>query len=314
MLKRVFCLMGPTASGKTARACELVSRFPMEIVSIDSTMIYREMNIGSAKPDAATLARAPHHLIDILNPPEVYSAAQCCEDVAIICQAIFDRGHIPLLVGGTMMYFNALQNGLAPLPPADEQIRAALLQQASSKGWDYMHGLLAEVDAVSAARIHPHDTQRIQRALEVYTLTKKPLSTLWQEANSQAAFRFINLVLMPADRAVLHVHIAERFKHMLAHGLIAEVEELINKWSLTDANPSMKSVGYRQVAAYLQGAYDDDTLCEKGIAATRQLAKRQLTWLRQWPDKIELIAENPSIDSEMMAIVQQILDNPIKNE
>lgn len=308
MLKRVFCLMGPTASGKTARACELVSRFPMEIVSIDSTMIYREMNIGSAKPDVTTLARAPHHLIDILDPPEVYSAAQCCEDVAAICQAIFSRGHIPLLVGGTMMYFNALQNGLAPLPPADEPIRAALLQQAEVEGWNYMHGLLAEVDAVSAARIHPHDTQRIQRALEVYTLTKKPLSTLWQEANSEVAFRFVNLVIMPADRAILHANIAERFKHMLAHGLITEVEELINKWSLTDANPSMKSVGYRQVAAYLQRTYDYDTLCEKGIAATRQLAKRQLTWLRHWPDKIELIAENPFIDRELFSIVQQQLD------
>lgn len=310
-LPLMLCLMGPTASGKTAIACELVQQFPLEIISIDSAMIYRGFNIGAAKPNAAELAKAPHHLIDIIDPTEIYSAAQCCEDVERLCKDITHRGNIPLLVGGTMMYFNALQKGLSILPEANESVRQEILKKADIHGWNYMHNLLSEVDPLSAARIHPHDTQRIQRALEVFQLTQTPLSQLWDENRSMPSSHFINLAIMPNDRAWLHARIAERFKLMLAEGFIEEVERLVNTWSLTSLTPSMKSVGYRQVLAYLQGEYDKATLCEKGIAATRQLAKRQLTWLRHWENKIEFCAENPSIKTEIVASVQKILDNRV---
>lgn len=305
----VFCLMGPTASGKTAQACELVQRFPMEIISIDSTMVYRDMNIGAAKPGADVLAHAPHHLIDILDPTDIYSAAQCCDDVKRLCQTIQERGKIPLLAGGTMMYFHALQQGLSSLPEADDKIRTAILQQAAEQGWAAMHQQLTVIDPVSAARIHPHDTQRIQRALEVFAITQKPLSVLWDETKTKPTMRFINLVIMPNDRANLHARIAERFKQMLVEGLIEEVEQLTKKWSITAEHPSMRSVGYRQVLCYLQGEYNANALCEKGIAATRQLAKRQLTWLRHWTDILPFIAENPSINREMVTTIERILMN-----
>lgn len=301
--------MGPTASGKTALACELVQRFPMEIVSIDSAMIYRGMTIGSAKPDAATLAKAPHHLIDILDPPEAYSAAQCCEDVRDLCQTITQRGNIPLLTGGTMMYFNALQQGLSSLPQADPAVRAAILHEANLHGWSFMHRRLAEVDPVSAQRIHANDTQRIQRALEVFELTQTPLSTLWDASKPTLDVTFINLILMPEDRRWLHDRIAMRFQQMLQEGLVDEVQQLVNTWDLTAMHPSMRTVGYRQVFAYLQHDYDKNALMDKGIAATRQLAKRQLTWLRHWQDATEFVAENPSVMDEVMAFVQKILDN-----
>jgi tRNA dimethylallyltransferase len=304
----VFCLMGPTASGKTAQAYELVQRFPMEIISIDSAMIYRDMNIGTAKPDAELLARAPHHLIDVLDPPETYSAAQCCEDVNALCQAIFNRGNVPLLVGGTMMYFNALQKGLSLLPEANEAIRQSILQQANEHGLGRMHQELANIDPVSARRINPHDTQRIQRALEVYAITKTPLSVLCDTPKAPSSLQFTNLVIFPESRKELHERIEARFKHMLADGFIQEVEALLNKWSLTASHSSMRSVGYRQIISYLQGEYDYETLYEKATAATRQLAKRQLTWLRSWPEKIVFQPTDASItDDKMMAIVQQLL-------
>lgn len=305
----ILCLMGPTASGKTAIACELAQRFPLEIISIDSAMIYRGFNVGAAKPDLTILAKAPHHLIDILDPPEVYSAAQCCEDVKNLCDSISSRGNTPLLVGGTMMYFNALQKGLSSLPQADKMVRQEIIHKAYKHGWDYMHSLLATVDAASAARIHPNDTQRIQRALEVFQLTQTPLSQLWEEDRSTPSFRFINLAILPEDRSWLHARITDRFKQMLAEGLIDEVEQLVKKWSLTTETSSMRSVGYRQVLSYLHGEYDKQILFEKGIAATRQLAKRQLTWLRHWQDKTEFIAENPAIEHEIVASVRKILDN-----
>jgi tRNA dimethylallyltransferase len=301
--------MGPTASGKTALACELVQRFPMEIVSIDSAMIYRGMTIGSAKPDAATLAKAPHHLIDILDPPESYSAAQSCEDVIALCQTINRRGNIPLLTGGTMMYFNALQQGLSSLPQADPAVRAAILHEAGIYGWPHMHSRLAAVDPVSAQRIHVNDTQRIQRALEVFELTQTPLSTLWDATKPTSDLMFINLILMPENRSWLHDRIAMRFQQMLQEGLVDEVQQLINTWALTAEHPSMRTVGYRQVFAFLQHDYDENALIEKGIAATRQLAKRQLTWLRHWQDATVFVAENPFVMDEVMAFVQKILDN-----
>lgn len=299
--------MGPTASGKTALACELIQKFPFELISVDSAMIYRDMNIGTAKPDAFTLTHSPHHLIDILDPTESYSAASFCDDVALLCKAIFHRGKIPLLVGGTMMYFRALQQGLSPLPPADENLRLQLIQQAQEKGWDYMYQELARVDAKSAARIHPHDTQRIQRALEVYQLTQCPLSTLLATTKIPSTYQFVNLSLIPDDRAWLHHRIALRFELMLEEGLIDEVKGLIQKWQLTSEHPSMRSVGYRQTLLYLQGEYDYANLCAKGIAATRQLAKRQLTWLRHWPNVLEFSVQ------EDLSTTKNALCNIIKD-
>ncbi len=309
MAKSVFCLMGPTASGKTALACELVQKFPLEIISVDSAMIYRGMDIGTAKPDAQTLATAPHHLIDIINPPDSYSAARFCEEVMELCHPIFSRGKQPLLVGGTMMYVRALQQGMSCLPEANETIREQLLQQAQAHGWEYMHQALMRVDPISAARIHPHDTQRIQRALEVYQLTGRTLSDYLRTEKKSPDLDFVNLILMPQRREWLHQRIAWRFEQMLATGFLDEVDQLIKQWHLTPLCPSMRSVGYRQALAYLQGEYDYATLQQKGVAATRQLAKRQLTWLRHWSEGIFLDAEDPHVITEIMAIIKRILDN-----
>lgn len=305
----IFCLMGPTASGKTALACELAQHVPVEIISVDSAMIYRDMDIGTAKPDEHTLSICPHHLINILDPIESYSAALFCEDVDRLCKEIISRGKSPLLVGGTMMYFRALQQGLSVLPQADTKLRAQLLQQAQEHGWAHMHQKLAQVDAVMARRIHPNDTQRIQRALEVYELTKEPLSSFLQENSAVSTYRFVNLLLMPEERSWLHQRIALRFEQMLVGGFIEEVEALLRKWSLTLDYPSMRSVGYRQVYQYLQGDDDYATLSAKGIASTRQLAKRQLTWLRHWPDAHVFVAENPASISAIKVIMQQVLDS-----
>ncbi len=305
----ILCLMGPTASGKTDVACELVQRFPVEIISVDSAMIYRDMNIGTAKPDAEILARAPHHLINIIDPPATYSVASFCDDVALLSESIISRGNIPLLVGGTMMYFRALQQGLSVLPPADETLRAQLLQQATEHGWAYMHQKLSQVDMATAARLHPNDTQRVQRALEVYYITKRPLSEFLGMSKGIPAYHFVNFALIPNERIWLHQRIALRFEQMLRQGLVEEVEGLLLKWQLTLEHPSMRCVGYRQALLYLKGEYNYLTLGEKGIAATRQLAKRQLTWLRHWSDAYVFAAESPAITSEIMALIEQILDN-----
>ncbi|KTD25541.1 tRNA (adenosine(37)-N6)-dimethylallyltransferase MiaA [Legionella maceachernii] len=309
MPKTIFCLMGPTASGKTALACELVKRFPFEIISVDSAMIYREMDIGTAKPSPEELAIAPHHLIDIIDPPESYSAAQFCEDAVKLVEEIYSRQRFPLMVGGTMMYFHALQQGLSPLPHADEELRASLSQQANLHGWAYLHEQLAQVDPQSALRIHPNDAQRIQRALEVYHLTGKPLSSFWSEQKENQNYHFVNLVLFPQDRNWLHARIAARFEHMLEQGFVYEVAQLLQKWHLTLTCPAIRCVGYRQVVDYLAGDYDYETLRQKGIAATRQLAKRQLTWLRSWPNAMVFACENPASHGEIIALVSEILDN-----
>ncbi len=301
--------MGPTASGKTALACELVQKFPFEIISVDSAMIYRGMDIGTAKPDSQILATAPHHLIDMIDPPDSYSAARFCEEVKRLSASIFSKGKFPLLVGGTMMYVRALQQGLSSLPKADEHVRAQLLQQAQQHGWEHMHQALARVDPLSAARIHPHDTQRIQRALEVYQLTGTSLSDYLRVEKQSAGLHFVNLILMPQQREWLHRRIALRFEQMLVAGFLGEVEQLIKQWDLTPDCPSMRCVGYRQALAYLQGEYDYRNLQERGIAATRQLAKRQLTWLRHWPEANFFAAENPNVIVEIMAIIRRILDN-----
>ncbi|MHB1948644.1 MAG: tRNA (adenosine(37)-N6)-dimethylallyltransferase MiaA [Gammaproteobacteria bacterium] len=283
----IFCLMGPTASGKTQLAVELVQRFPFEIISVDSALVYRGMDIGTAKPSADILKIAPHRLIDIRDPSESYSAAQFRDDALREIADIFAQGKFPLLVGGTMLYFRALQQGLSDLPAANSELRAKLTAEAGGQGWPALHERLEKVDPIAAQRIHPHDSQRIQRALEVFELTGKNLTT-WQQENRTlpANYHIINLAVSPQDRAILHERIALRFKQMLAEGFVDEVRGLFNRGDLSIDMPSMRSVGYRQVWEYLLNKITYAQMQEKGIIATRQLAKRQLTWLRSWPDVI----------------------------
>ncbi|TXH72807.1 tRNA (adenosine(37)-N6)-dimethylallyltransferase MiaA [Thiobacillus sp.] len=287
-------LMGPTASGKTALAVGLVERFPLEIISVDSALVYRDMDIGTAKPDAATLARAPHHLLDIRDPTETYSAAAFCDDARRLMADIAARGRVPLLVGGTMLYFRALLQGLDDLPRADVALRKELEAQAAARGWPALHAELAAVDPATAARLAPNDSQRIGRALEIFRLTGTPMSALLDRVQSELPYRVLQLALIPSDRAVLHQRIAARFDAMLAEGLLDEVETLRRCYALNADLPSMRAVGYRQAWAYLDGEIDLKGLREQGIAATRQLAKRQLTWLRSWPDVVGLdcLADN----------------------
>ena len=278
-------LMGPTASGKTGVAVELVGSLPCEIISVDSALVYRDMDIGTAKPDAETLKRAPHHLIDLIPPTESYSAAQFRRDAMRLMAEIAGRGRIPLLAGGTMLYFKALSQGLSDLPEADAELRAGLDEKAARLGWPALHAELAQLDPATAARLKPNDAQRIQRALEVCRLTGRPMSELLgHAAPPELPCRPIKLSLEPSDRAVLHRRIAERFDAMLAGGLIEEVRGLRQRYVLDLSMPSMRCVGYRQAWQYLDGEFDLPALREKGIAATRQLAKRQLTWLRAMSD------------------------------
>jgi tRNA dimethylallyltransferase len=278
-------LMGPTASGKTELALQLVQRLPCDIISVDSALVYREMNIGTAKPDARELAMAPHRLIDICDPTENYSAARFREDALREMAAVTNSGKIPLLVGGTMLYFRALQYGLSDLPDADPELRARLEQEGSELGWQQLHRRLAQIDPEAAARIHPNDPQRIGRALEVYELTGRPLSELQRrDGEQQLPYRLVKLVRAPRDRSLLHRRISQRFQQMLQQGFEQEVRELIAKWELDSQMPSMRCVGYRQMLGYIRGDYDREEMIEKATAATRQLAKRQLTWLRSEPD------------------------------
>lgn len=311
MPKLVFCLMGPTASGKTALACELIKQLPMDIISVDSALIYRGMDVGTAKPEAAELESAPHHLIDIIDPPDTYSAAQFCADASELCDSIHQRGRIPLLVGGTMMYFNALQKGLSTLPEANEAVRQQIEAEATQHGWAAQHQKLLAIDPRAAARIHAHDAQRIQRALEVYYLSGITLSAFQAQQKAYSPYRFINLALFPQQRAWLHQRIAQRFEQMLAAGFIDEVHALQQRWHLHENLPSMRCVGYRQALEYLRGDYDYNMLREKGIAATRQLAKRQLTWLRHWQDAFFFDPQNPTFTDEVIAKSREILDNEL---
>ena len=281
-LPPAVCLMGPTASGKTDLAVTLVEQLPMDIISVDSVMVYRGMDIGSAKPDPDTLARAPHRLIDIRDPAEAYSAAQFREDALREMAGISAAGRIPLLVGGTMLYFRALLTGLSTLPSADAEIRTRLEAEAEAEGWASLHRRLTEVDAAAAVRIHPNDPQRIQRALEVYELTGIPLSELQQQQaiDQPLPYRIIKLAVAPADRGILHQRIAARFEGMLRSGLVEEVEGLRRRGDLHLDLPALRAVGYRQVWEFLEGDIDYTEMMERGIIATRQLAKRQFTWLR----------------------------------
>ena len=286
---RVACLLGPTASGKTAAALAFAARHPVEIVSVDSALVYREMDIGTAKPNAEERAAAVHHLIDIIDPAETYSAAQFRADALRIVGEIVARGNVPLLVGGTMLYYKALTQGLNDLPGADADLRATLDADAARDGWPALHARLAAIDPQTAARLPPNDSQRIQRALEVFMLSGQPMSALLAAPRVQdtdAPYRFVPIALEPSDRAVLHARIAARFDAMLAHGFIDEVKRLRTRGDLNVAMPSMRCVGYRQAWEYLDGATGYDEMRDKGIFATRQLCKRQLTWLRAMPERV----------------------------
>ena len=284
MSATVLCLTGPTASGKTEAALALAQRAPIEIVSVDSALVYRGMDVGTAKPEPSVLRTIPHHLIDIRDPDEPYSAAQFCDDARGVISDILTRRRVPLLVGGTMLYFKALLEGLDELPAADPAIRAAIDARANSLGWPTLHAELAAIDPSTAARIKPTDTQRLQRALEIFQLTGKPMSVLLGiRSERESPYRYVVSALVPSDRAVLHQRIEQRFDQMLGHGLIEEVRQLRARFKLTPDMPSMRAVGYRQAWQFLDGAIDVATLRAKGIAATRQLAKRQLTWLRSMP-------------------------------
>jgi tRNA dimethylallyltransferase len=285
-LPPAILLMGPTASGKTELAVELSARLPCDIVSVDSALIYRGMDIGTAKPDPEVLARAPHRLIDICDPAESYSAARFREDALREMAGITGSGRIPLLVGGTMLYFRALQRGLAALPGADAAVRERLTAEALTKGWARMHRRLAQVDPDTARRVHANDPQRIQRALEVYEITGRPMSRLLDENApcGRLPYRLLKFARAPEERQTLHRRIERRFRRMLERGFEAEVRALWSSGHLTQEMPSMRCVGYRQMLKYVLGAYTYSEMVRCGIVATRQLAKRQLTWLRSETD------------------------------
>ncbi len=294
--------MGPTASGKTKLAVELVQQGPFEIISVDSAQVYRGLDIGSGKPGAEILQLAPHRLIDIRDPADAYSAADFRHDALVEIAAIQAKGKIPLLVGGTMLYFKALRDGLAAMPAANETVRKKIIQLATEQGWQAVHDKLAEVDPASAARIHPNDPQRLQRALEVYELTGIPMTAHHKQATDpdKLAFQLHFIAIYPQQRSVLHENIAARFRQMLADGFVDEVKVLYERGDLDPSLPAIRSVGYRQIWDYLARHHDYDSMQEKALAATRQLAKRQLTWLRSWPE-LQLL------DSEMSQLCEKSL-------
>ncbi len=303
--------MGPTASGKTGAAVELIAKLPVEIISVDSALVFKDMNIGTAKPDAETLKKAPHHLIDMIDPTSAYSAANFRNDALHLMADITARGKIPLLVGGTMLYFKALQGGLSGLPEACPEVRATLDAEAATIGWPAMHNKLAKIDPETAARLEPNDTQRIQRALEVHAITNETMSSLFAKQTSEVLpYKLLKIALLPSDRKVLHERIALRFEQMLQAGFVDEVRALIAKYpSLTPESTAMRCVGYRQALEHLAGDYDSAELRDRGVFATRQLAKRQLTWLRGMDDIVELDCLSLQLNSLVFNTVNQYLEN-----
>nr|WP_222927956.1 tRNA (adenosine(37)-N6)-dimethylallyltransferase MiaA [Colwellia ponticola] len=296
--------MGPTASGKTALAMALQDALPCDIVSVDSALIYRDMDIGTAKPTAAELVNYPHKLINLRDASESYSAADFCHDALAQIAEIRSKNRIPLLVGGTMMYFKSLIEGISPLPTANADIRKAIESEALVKGWQAMHDQLAEIDPVSAERIHPNDPQRLTRALEVYRLTNNTLTQLTQIKGARLEGNILQLAITPKERSTLHDRIAQRYEQMIALGFEQEVMKLKSRGDLHTDLPSIRCVGYRQMWQYLDGEYDYDEMIFRGICATRQLAKRQLTWLRNWPNLHWLITD----DATNLAQVLSLLD------
>lgn len=297
--------MGPTASGKTDLAIQLADQLPVDLISVDSALIYRGMDIGTAKPDADTLSRYPHALVDILDPSQSYSAAEFRNDALRCIEQSHAQGRLPLLVGGTMMYFNALLKGLADLPVSDPQLRAELEARIAAEGIEQLHVQLQQVDPESAQRLHPTDTQRVQRALEVYLLTGRSLSEHWQaQAVSALPYRVLCLGLMPDDRAWLHQRIAQRFQLMLEAGFETEVMSLYQRGDLHEGLPSIRCVGYRQMWQYLEGRLSHEQMCDKAIVATRQLAKRQYTWLRSWPDLHRLSQDKRDMFRDSLKLIE----------
>jgi tRNA dimethylallyltransferase len=298
-------IMGPTASGKTAAALAIAREIPSEIISVDSALVYREMDIGTAKPTAEELASVPHHLIDIIEPTESYSVAQFSSDTIRLVAEISARGKLPLLVGGTMMYFKGLTDGLDDLPTADAELRVRIEEEAARIGWPAMHDKLRALDPPTAERLAPNDAQRINRALEIIELSGKPMSELLaKRAKTELPFELLSFALEPSDRAVLHARIATRFDQMLGQddnqGLVAEVARLRARGDLNPTLPSMRCVGYRQAWDYLDGVIDRPALRETGIIATRQLAKRQLTWLRSMPARVVIDCLGPNVAGTML--------------
>ncbi|MGD8163271.1 tRNA (adenosine(37)-N6)-dimethylallyltransferase MiaA [Pantoea sp. FN0307] len=292
--KAIF-LMGPTASGKTALAMSLRQRLPVELISVDSALIYRGMDIGTAKPTAEELTLAPHRLLDIRDPLEAYSAADFRRDALAEMADIVSKGRIPLLVGGTMLYFKALLEGLSPLPSADPEVRERIEQTARELGWDTLHRQLCDIDPVAGARIHPNDPQRLSRALEVFFISGKTLTELTKTAGEALPYDVVQFAIAPASRELLHQRIALRFEQMLASGFEAEARALFARGDLHTDLPSIRCVGYRQMWSYLEGDINYDEMVYRGICATRQLAKRQITWLRGWQNVHWLDSEHPEL-------------------
>ena len=301
--------MGPTASGKTGAAVYLQSKLPVEIISVDSALVFKDMNIGTAKPDAQTLSNAPHHLIDMIDPTNAYSAANFRSDALQLMADITARGKIPLLVGGTMLYFKALEGGLSGLPEANQEVRARLEARAALIGWPAMREKLALVDPETAARLQPNDAQRIQRALEVFEITGESMSDLFLKQSSEALpYNVIKIALVPSERKVLHERIALRFEQMLAAGFLDEVKGLLAIYpNLNAESTAMRCVGYRQALEHLNGEYDTNELRDRGIFATRQLAKRQLTWLRSMENVTEFDCLNPDIENLIFNHINHII-------
>lgn len=309
---KAVLLLGPTASGKTALALALAGRFPAEIVSVDSAQVYRGMDVGTAKPDGVARERVAHHLIDIIDPTQAYSAGRFREDAVRIASEIMARGRVPIFAGGTMMYFRALTRGLADLPPADPGVRAQIEERAARDGWPALHAELARVDPVTAARLEPGDSQRIQRALEVWRVSGEPLSVLHARCATPAPLPFetISIALEASDRGVLHQRIANRFHAMMAGGLLDELRVLRQRYALRAAMPSMRAVGYRQAWEVLEGIAPLSTLGERGITATRQLAKRQLTWMRSMEGLERYDCLRPDLEGSVARRVEELLSLP----
>ncbi len=302
-------LMGPTASGKTELAMQLAEHLPVELISVDSALVYRGMDIGTAKPSPEELARCPHRLIDICDPADPYSAERFRADALAAMREITAAGRVPLLVGGTMLYFRALQYGLSPLPASDPEVRARLEAELAERGLGVLHARLAKVDPPSARRIHPNDTQRTLRALEVFEISGRPLSMLQAEQAGEAMpYRALKLVRAPCERAVLHERIERRFHAMLAAGFEDEVRALVARGDLHPELPSMRSVGYRQMWAWLRGEYDRDEMIRRAITATRQLAKRQMTWLRSETDTFWLEERADSVVKQAVNCIEKSLN------
>jgi len=308
MKPNVFCLLGPTAIGKTDLACELTLEFPFELINVDSSLVYKELNIGAAKPSAEILKQYPHHLINCCDLTQVYSVAQFCHDVEQLIQQIYQRGHYPLLVGGTMMYYHALQHGLANLPPSDAEIRTKLIAEAEQTGWDKLYEKLQAIDPISAGRLHVNDKQRILRGLEIHALSGKSWSDWLVQTKQSQQFSWHNFVLLPEPRAWLHERIALRLTNMIASGFLEEVETILAMPNINLEHPALKSVGYRQAISYLL-VKEDKHWIDKILFATRQLAKRQMTWLRSMEPKNEFYCPNKENKIRMIALIKKILDN-----